>query len=805
MRPRLLPLGLSLLVCLPAAAAASNRGSFVTQGALVARQGKAVVKVPLKHTRVRIRVAGQLAETTVSQVFENPFAHKIEAVYVFPLPTDAAVRDYSLRINDERHVRGRLMRRGQARAVYRRARAAGQVAALLTQERPNLFTNHVANLEPGKQLQVQIQYVSTLRYDAGVHELVFPMVVGPRYVPRRKGRARSMTRLSPPMLPPALRSAHDIDLRVELQPGLPVERLQSPSHRIRVTAGVAGLELVLDARDRIPNKDFVLRYRVAGKAPRAAALTHRPRPGEPGYLMLTVQPPEERFPGKVLPRELIFVVDSSSSMSGAPLATARQLLRLCLRQLNARDTFQIVRFADASSTLGPGMIANRPQNVKLALAWLARLRAAGGTHVIQGIETALALPHDPGRLRLVVFITDGYVGNEEQILALVQRRLGSARLFSLGVGSAVNRYLLEELAVVGRGAMQVVTPGGAHGAALERFFSRISSPVLSDLTVQLSGALQLEHAAPLPLPDLFVGQPLVLRARLRGAGAGVALVQGRSSSGETVRLRVPVQFPAARHGNPALALSWARAQLATLQRRTLRGDRTRLRQQIIQLALEHRLLTRYTAFVAVDTATTTGAGEAVRVDVPVDRPSGMLGAVGSGVLGQLSGASYGHGGIGVAHSVAYSRASMGRVGGVVRVYSSMRGVSSDSVAPAAPSMHLHTLRPALVVMAGARVMGSVDKQIIRRVVRQRRNQIKYCYEKELQRDPGLRGKVVITFTFGASGKVLSARVRSSTLGSPVAEACIARAIRGWDFPRVPGGHDVEVSYPFVFVPGSGRR
>ena len=805
MSPWLKLFSLTVLVCLPGVAAADS-GGFVTQGALVVRRGRAVVKVPLEHTRVHIRVAGHLAHATVSQTFKNPYPKKIEAVYVFPLPTNAAVRGYALKVG-QRVIRGELLRRGEARAVYRRAREAGKVAALLTQERPNIFTQRVANLEPGKKVQIQVSYVSALPYDSGTRELVFPMVTGPRFVLRKKGAPPS-ARLSSPMLPPALRSGHDISLRVDLQAGLPVSALHSPSHLIRVTRHGQKTRVEIDATDSIPNKDFVLRYTVAGLRPRAAALTHRPAPGAAGHLMLTVQPPEERFPANVAPRELIFVVDTSSSMTGAPLDKAVELVAFSLRNLGPRDTFQIVRFSDGSASLGPSMIANRPRNVKLALTWLRGLRAAGGTRVIRGVEAALALPHDPGRLRMVVFITDGYVGNEAQILSLVSRRMGASRLFSFGVGTAVNRYLLEEMATLGRGAVQVVRPDEPTAAAVDRFFARICSPVLTDLSVELTGGLRFTEAAPARLPDLFVGQPLVLRARLHGAGAGVAVVRGRSGSGEGVRLEVPVVFPRARHGNPALALTWARARITTLQRRQLRDRDPRLREQITRLALTHGLLTRYTAFVAVDQRSAT-RGTGSTVFVPVDRPQGMMGAQGSkGGLGFPSG---GHRG------VAFGRAASG-IGSVslgsrpVHAYAPLAGLrareGSGHGYSGGPALRMASRRvvPVPLMMARAEVRNHFDSAAIRRVVRARINQVRYCYERELASSPGLAGKVVVGFTFdGDRGKVISVRVRSSTLGSPGAEACILRAIKGWTFPRTPGAGLCEVSYPFVFVRSAQSR
>ncbi len=368
---------LLILVCalsvhaVPAAAAVDKDPA--TEGRLVTRRDGKVIDVPLEHTEVAIRVDGHLAEATVTQRFKNPYASKIEALYLFPLPTNAAVNGLTL-TSGGRTIRGTIRERAAATQAYVAARDQGLVVALLTQERPNLFTQSVANLEPSATIEVTLTYVQRLTCEDGGYELVFPMVAGPRYVPAASAAAKDASAVQPAVLPPGLRSSHDIGLRVDLDAGVPIERLESPSHQIAVErpAGAPSLATVtLRPSDTIPNKDFVLRYRVAGAAPRFGVLTHRA--GGTGSFLLLAQPPAAPAASQIAPRELVFVLDTSSSMRGAPLAKAKDVIRKILRKLRPDDTFQLVRFDDRASPLGPAPIANKPRNLDLVLDWLAAL------------------------------------------------------------------------------------------------------------------------------------------------------------------------------------------------------------------------------------------------------------------------------------------------------------------------------------------------------------------------------------------------------------------------------------------------
>ena len=776
--PSALVMAAGLVLVWPGSAAATSpTPTDVTEGTLLAREGKRLVHVPLRHTDVRLRVVGHLVDATVTQRFVNPYDDKIEAVYLFPLPTGAAVNAMEL-VSGGRRIQGRIERRAQARRVYERARQRGEVAALLAQERPNVFTQAVANLEPGAEVRIEIHYVQPLVQDDGGYELVFPMVVGPRYLPSAHGA------VGPPAVPPDVRSSHEIAVRVDLDAGVPLGPVTSPSHRLAITPGADGRRAAigLAAGDTVPNKDFVLRWRVAGPGdrpgepakPAFAVLAHRAGDGA-GSFFLTAQPPAAAGDAAIAPRELIFVLDTSSSMKGRPLTKGRELIRRALTTLRPDDTFQIVRFADTASALGPRPIANRANNIALALGWLDRLRAGGGTEVATGIATALAVPHDPARLRVVVFVTDGFVGNEDEILARAAAQLGSARLFSFGVGSAVNRYLLEELAALGRGDVQVVRPDEDTGAAVARFARRIDRAVLTDITIDW-GQLAVADVTPAAVPDLFVGQPLVIAGHYTRPGAGTITVRG-TRAGRPIAFTVPVALPAAAD-RPAVATVWARARIAELSRKLVRAPDASIERAIVDLALAHRLLTRFTSFVAVDASRTTRGGPARTVAVPVEVPDGVETALGGGGSGTGIGYAYGAIGLGQSTTIVGYGAGVGVGGG-----------------GATGGMHGRSFAMPSVKLGQPMVLGSLDKAIVRRYLKRHFAKLQYCYEKRLLQKPTLDGTVETQFTIGATGHVIAAT--ASGMDSEVAD-CVKQVIENIEYPQATGGGVVVVHYPFTF-------
>jgi len=596
-------------------------GNLVTRG-----KSQKFIPLPLKHTDVNGRLEGYIATVDVTQQFHNPYDSKIEAVYVFPLPHDSAVSEF-LMIIGERRIRGIIRERAEAEKLYKQARHQGYVASLMTQERPNIFTQSVANIEPGRQIDVKISYYHTLPYVDGWYEFVFPMVAGPRYnlagttkgigsAPRgARGASGQNTEIE--YLKPDERSGHDISLKVEINAGVDIEETVCRTHVITKQIESPARQLIaLGANDRIPNRDFVLRYRVAGERMKSTLAAYKDQRG--GYFTLMLYPPKDLQSLTRKSMEVVFVLDCSGSMSGRPLEQAKTAIRRALHQLQPDDTFQIIRFSNDASQMGARPVEATVRNVQRGLAYVDSLNSEGGTEMITGIKAALDFPHDPDRLRFVCFLTDGYIGNEAEILAAVQERLGASRIFSFGVGPAINRYLLEHMAKLGRGVVAYLGPNDSASDVMDSFFSRISHPALTDL--KIDWGVDVADVFPRRIPDLFVGRPVILTGRFSGKAPGTVRLSGQLGHR---REEFRVGASSGRLNLAGIPSIWARLKIADLEDRSLFDSGSDVPERVRQLALDYGLLSTYTAFVAVDaTARTEGkSGTTVRQAVPV--PEGV--------------------------------------------------------------------------------------------------------------------------------------------------------------------------------------
>jgi Ca-activated chloride channel family protein len=586
---------------------------------------------PLRHTAVRAEVTGFLARVNVTQEFENTFADKIEAVYIFPLPQSAAVDSMTLQVGG-RTVKGKIMRREQAQAVYEAARSAGQVASLLDQERPNIFTQSVANIMPGERVTVTISYVETLKYEGGTYEFSFPTVVGPRYIPgtpRQQNaagtdRVPDAARVAPPVMPKDTRAGHDISIEVSLDAGLPVEGLKSDSHQVEIERATSSRARVrLKDLSAIPNKDFVLRYGVAGRKIGDALLTHRDSRG--GYFTLILQPPDRITVEDVTPKELVFVLDTSGSMEGFPIEKAKETMKLALEGLYPQDTFNIITFAGDTHILFDEPVPATSENLEKANSFLESRSGGGGTEMMKAIKAALDPSDARGNVRIVCFMTDGYVGNEMEIISEVQKH-PNARVFSFGIGGAVNRFLLDQMAEHGRGEVEYVSLQDDGSAAARRFHERVRNPLLTDITIDWGG-LPVADVYPKTIPDLFGVKPVVLTGRFTGAGRGTVRLKGRMG-GNAFERDIAVTLPESQTEHDVLATLWARRRVEDFmsqdytgaQRGQMRDD---LREAVTNLGLEYGLMTQFTSFVAVEEMTLTDGGEPRRIEVPVELPEGM--------------------------------------------------------------------------------------------------------------------------------------------------------------------------------------
>ncbi len=603
-------------LAVPGAAAPAPRGDGgtqprdVTEGTLLWRPaaGQALVPAPALETDVEMRVTGMLVRATVRQAFTNPSGEWAEGVYVFPLPEDAAVDHLRMRIGD-RIIDGVIRERAAAKETYERAKQEGKRAGLVEQERPNIFTTSLANIPPGASITVEIEYQQVIRWDQGQLRLRFPMVVGPRYIPgaplpappdgtgwaEDTDRVSDASRITPPVRHPARGPINPVSLRIELAPGMPLARLEAPYHEIRTVSLSGGRHEITLAEGAVPaDRDFELVWQPqAGVAPAAVVFTETT--AEEAFALLMVMPPAAaELETPRVPRELIFVVDTSGSMHGASIEQAKAALRLALARLQPTDTFNIIRFNHRTDSLFADAQAASGPNVQLADRYVAGLRADGGTEMLPALTRALDGRERSDRLRQVIFLTDGAVGNEEQLFTTIQERLGDSRLFTIGIGSAPNSHFMREAARYGRGTFTYIGSATEVQAKMDALFRKIESPALTDLRLELGGVSA--EGFPEQIPDLYLGEPVtvVLRSDVLPAWA---VLRGRLGGAEWQQ---EIELPPASEG-AGLSVHWARAKIASLADTRGAGSAgEEIRRAVIEVALKHHLVSRYTSLVAVD-------------------------------------------------------------------------------------------------------------------------------------------------------------------------------------------------------------
>lgn len=625
---------------------------FVVDGA-----APGIDALPLKHTRAEVTISGVIAEVRITQVYRNEGAQPLHARYVFPASTRAAVHALRMRIGG-RVVDAEIREKRQAQAEFAQARREGKRAALLEQQRPNVFTMAIANVMPGDELAVELQYTETVVPDDGVYRYVFPTVVGPRYVGTEEGRggadapagaagagrAEAVAEAAAPAWThqPFLRAGRPAARRFEFSARvvspLPIAAASSPTHPLRIDGvGSRELRIALPAAAEHADRDLVLDYRLAGGTIGAGLLVQRGQgPDDENFFLLMAQPPARVGDDQVLPRDYVFVLDVSGSMHGFPLATAKRLLRDLIGRLRPGDTFNVIPFAGGSSQLAARSLPASEANIAAALRFIDGQTGGGGTELLPALRRALALPTEPGRARSFIVVTDGYVTVEKEAFELVRARAGEANLFALGIGTAVNRHLIEGLARAGRGEPLFVLGEAQADAQAARLRRMIEQPLLTRVRVTFPEAgagvfSAYDFDAP-QLPDLFAQRPLLLLGKFRGPLKGTIEIEGLGAAGP---LRLPVDVAqAAQAGTAAMGTPgvpgagglrqlWARSRIAELgDLRLLAPDDAGAR-EITALGLRYRLLTEFTSFVAVDKVVVNAGGAGGDVDAPSPLPAGV--------------------------------------------------------------------------------------------------------------------------------------------------------------------------------------
>ncbi|WP_082859456.1 marine proteobacterial sortase target protein [Microbulbifer sp. Q7] len=610
-------------------------------GDLLFKSGESGRYIPAIHlgTEADIRVRGLVAEVTLAQQFRNTSNHWQEAVYVLPLPENAAVNGLEIVIG-ERRIVGKVREREEARKVYKKAREAGQRAALLEQQRPNLFTSRVANIAPGETVSVEVHYLQNLRFDSGQFSLRLPSTLTPRFMPGSPAasvQAVSLNahgwslptdqvpdadQISPVMMPAAalasLGNSHQMKIRIDLGMGLPLADIYSPYHEVSLRREENQRYRVSLKQGAVPmDRDFVLFWRPQSSAMPSAALFAEQSAiaAEPSaqYLQLLLLPPQEALAARKLPREVVYVVDTSGSMGGNSIRQAKESLLLALSRLTAADRFNIIEFNSSHQNLFPRPLAATPANIQHARHWVEALQATGGTHMAPALSEALSQQLDPqaGELvRQVVFITDGAVGNEAALFEIIRQRLGEARLFTVGIGSAPNSFFMRKAAQYGRGSFVHIGELAQVQSKMGALFEKLESPLVTDLQVQWPAGVKVA-VYPQRLPDLYRGEPVRLVARVEGNAlgndaSGEVVVSGRLAGKRFSRTLSLSQLTVEASGKGIGSL-WAREKIAALrdaqrERGPLNDPEAvdPLREQILGLALGYQLTSPYTSFVAVE-------------------------------------------------------------------------------------------------------------------------------------------------------------------------------------------------------------
>lgn len=582
---------------------------------------------PLKSTAVVANVSGVIADVTVTQVYENHGTVPINGKYVFPGSTRAAVHGMRIRIGDKAVV-ARIKERQQASREFEEAKAAGKSASLLEQQRPNVFTMAVANIMPGDRVEVELRYSEILTSEQGTYQFVYPAVVGPRYSNTPESAATEFNKwVKSPYLHQGVNSPAQLSLKVNLSTGVPLSELRSSSHNPQIefeTPALAHVSLNNDAG----NKDFILDYRLAGKEIQSGLLVFEG--ATENFFLLTVQPPERVASQDIPPREYIFVVDVSGSMSGFPLNTAKEVIKDLIGNLKPSDTFNVVLFAGDSQVLSPTSVAATQENVRRAFRVIDRLNGGGGTELEAALRKAIRLPRNNFVSRSIVVVTDGYIAEEQGAFTLIHENLNNTNVFAFGIGSSVNRYLIEGLARAGQGEPFIVTVPDEASAAGDRFRQYIESPVLTNIKVGYNG-FDAYDVEPQAQPDLFAERPIVLFGKWHGAKQGRIEITGRTARG-TFTKTFDLKDSVARPEHEALPQLWARTRIARLSDFNFARDDAEAIREVTSLGLTYSLLTRHTSFIAVLEEVRNTSGKITDVDQPLPMPAGVSDlAVGYGV------------------------------------------------------------------------------------------------------------------------------------------------------------------------------
>jgi Ca-activated chloride channel family protein len=723
-----------------------------------------VDQLPLRSTSAVVNISGVIADVLVTQIYKNEGKRPLEAIYVFPASTRAAVYGMKMTLG-ERVITAKINKREDARREYEQARQQGKSASLLEQQRPNVFQMNVANILPGDEIKVELNYTELLVPTDRVYEFVYPTVVGPRYSNSSVETASPSEQwVENPYLHQGKPPSDTFDITASLAAGLPIRDIESPSHKVAITySGPAVATIRLDKSEELDgNRDYILRYRLDGDRIQSGLLLYE---GErENFFLLMMQPPKRVMKEQIPGREYIFIVDVSGSMHGFPLDISKKLLKNLIGNLRPTDKFNVLLFSGGSSVMSEQSVHATSENMQRAVNFIERQQGGGGTELLAAFKRALGLVQSEGYSRTIVIATDGYVTVEEEVFDLIRKHLGDSNVFAFGIGASVNRHIIEGMARVGMGEPFILTKPEEAPTRAERFRVLIQSPVLTHLKINYGG-FTVYDVEPLSVPDVLAERPVILFGKWRGHPRGKIVVSGLSGNGPyTDVVRVASTKPM--KTNAALRYLWARHRIALLSDYNKLHSNDERIEQVTDLGLAYNLLTAYTSFVAVDTEIRNTTGDVSTVKQPLPLPQGVSDyAVGGMRLSQTPTCF-------LAKKLLWEAAEQEIDKDETKIDKSAKRGCSIGELTAAPGSSkeaiLNTFRKKL---------GDIDRCVLGSAV---------------------RGKLILDLTIGSDGKVKFVKVQSSSFRNRNHEACVIESIKKWQFPTTLDAREVRATVSLVF-------
>lgn len=713
-------------------------------------EGEETDVLPLQSTSADVNIAGVMADVTVTQLYRNEGSNTLEAIYIFPTSTKAAVYGMTMKVGD-RVIDAEIRERGKARKEYQKAKSEGKRASLLEQERPNVFQMNVANIQPGDLIEVELKYTELLVPTEGEYEFIYPAVVGPRYPGELKEATDKDDFVSTPYQKAGKKALFNFDVRVNLSAGMPIQDVTSSSHHVDIDyndVSTAGINLN-PSESNPGNRDFILNYRLSGSQIESGLLLYEHE--DENHFLLMVQPPKTVKADEIPPREYIFIVDVSGSMRGFPIDVSKKLLRNLIAGLKPTDKFNVLFFASSSKVLAEESLHATSENVNEAVSFMDNQKGGGGTNMLSALKGALALPRCEEDLsRSVVIITDGYVSVEEDAFELIRNNLDAANMFAFGIGSSVNRHLIEGIAHVGMGEPFIITSKTEAGETAEKFRQYINSPVLTQVKAKYKGfdAYDIE---PITVPDVLAERPIIIYGKYKGEAKGSISIKGYAGK-SPYKKTFDVTEVQSNNKNAAIRYLWARERIRTLgeyNKLAKTDDRVK---KITALGLKYNLMTAYTSFIAIDHEKIAElAGVEKQVNQPVPMPAGV---------------------------------SNSAVGFDLSIENVVRKSSKSNIAKASVSIG------AIKTNVDATTLSSLKVQFEKQVKTMNNCLGKYKAKQNLA--------ITLILTIDAAGKIIKVDIRESTINQE-SKRCIIEKLQGFQLSGLSLSETISCEVPVSFV------